>query len=252
MTISNGNPAMARTVHLVVAGDHPSPELLVGWERLGVRPLEVAAPEPGTSAPCLLLAPALRGFVRAGLTQPFHGFVEQGRGSETLSTNSVSTILKGGLALSLTTSAAYSLDAARLTAAAIGERFGVASHLQGRLELVLAEAAANAVIHGNLGLSSEDRGSVDGVAAFQSAINERLADPNLATRRIEIAVLRQGTTLTLGVTDHGQGYDLSRELSRPTARTDTFGRGLALIRWLSKSVTAADGGRTLLVAFDLG
>ena len=245
-------PAGHVTVHLVAVGEPPSPALLAGWEKLGVWPLAVAAPDPGTLAPCLLFAPPLRGFVRAGLTPPFHGFIERGEGSEALSPGCVAAIRDGGLALSLTTATARELDLAKVMVAAVGDRFGTASHILGRLELVLAEAISNAIIHGNLGISSEDRATLEGVQAFQAVMAERLADPALAARRVELAVLKKGAMLTLTLSDHGDGYDLSRELARMPSGSDKFGRGLALIRWLSHSVAADDGGRTLVVTFDLG
>lgn len=252
MTTIEPPPAGAFTVHLVAVGDPPSPTLLAGWEMLGVRPLAVAAPDPGTNAPCLLFAPPVRGFVRAGLTQPFHGFIELGEGSEALSPGCVAAIRQGGLALSLTTRVASELDLAKVLVAAVGDRFGIASHILGRLELVLAEAISNAIIHGNLGISSQDRATLEGVQAFQAVMAERLADPALAARRVELAVLKKGAMLTLTLSDHGDGYDLSRELARMPSGSDKFGRGLALIRWLSHSVAADDGGRTLVVTFDLG
>lgn len=162
------------TVHLVSVGEPPGAALLAGWEALGVTPLEVAAPEPGTQAPCLLFAPPLRGFVRAGLTAPFHGFIEQGQGSEALSPGCVAAIRQGGLALSLTTSTANDLNLARVLISAVEDRFGAASHILGRLELVLAEAISNAIIHGNLGISSEERATMEGVHAFHTEMARRL------------------------------------------------------------------------------
>ena len=240
------------TVHLVSVGEPPSAALLAGWKALGVTPLEVAAPDPGTHAPCLLFAPPLRGFVRAGLTPPFHGFIEHGQGSEALSPGCIAAIRQSGLALSLTTGTASDLDLARVLVAAVGDRFGAASHILGRLELVLAEAISNAIIHGNLGISSEDRATMEGVQSFQAEMARRLADPALASRRIELAVLKRGATLTLTLTDQGQGYDLAQALAQAPTGADTFGRGLALIRWLSQSVSVTDGGRTLMVALNLG
>lgn len=160
-------------------------------------------------------------------------------------------IRRGGLAVSVLTASSCTLDLPQVFEAAVRRRFPLGKREgDGMVALCLAEAVSNAVIHGNLGIASGMRATREGFARFRQAMNERLADPARAGRRLEICLLPQGgTSFSIAVTDQGDGFDLEGRLSHPSACGDRQGRGLALIRRSARSLTAEDGGRTITMVF---
>ena len=81
-------------------------------------------------------------------------------------------------------------------------------------------------------------------------MRERLADPALAGRRIEVNVTDFGPDhLAIAVSDQGRGFDLDACLARGINTDAKSGRGLGLIRKACASVLAEDGGSTLVMTF---
>ncbi|MBI2235364.1 MAG: ATP-binding protein [Magnetospirillum sp.] len=186
--------------------------------------------------------------VRRGLHSPYHGFCEEGGGF--VGRRCLDAIEAGGIALSLTTAAAYRLDVTEMVCEAVRHRFLPPGSGPDVVLLALAEAVSNAVIHGNLGIESDLRFDAQRFAAFRTQLAERLADPERAVRRVEIcAVPAAGGGLTLTVSDQGAGFDVQGQLSRPVEADARSGRGLALIRKIARTVGGEDGGRTLVVRF---
>lgn len=111
------------------------------------------------------------------------------------------------------------------------------------VEGALQEAIGNAVIHGNLGLASDLRCSLEGLARFGRLMESGLADPILAAKPILIDSHWTESALTLSVTDQGRGFDpLSLATPMPGAK---FGRGLSTIRTLCDSVAFSEDGRRI-------
>ena len=113
------------------------------------------------------------------------------------------------------------------------------------MELALQEAISNAVIHGNLSVQSLEDPSLSALARFSSEIEERLADPELANRRLKVAVqLGEGGT-TVDVIDQGPGFT-------PGARKSSVasGRGISLIESIVSAWELLDDGRRIRLRFD--
>lgn len=241
-------PLEARPVFLLVDGDIPA-----GLARdaarlgLGVGPFAVGM-APGTTP--VLVAAATADSVLTGLLPPFAGFVDIGLGG--LTPRTADAAAAGGLCLSLSTAAAYGLEPAQLLSEMVCRRFGVAGVLAEMIELAVAEAVANAIIHGNLEIRSDLRATLDGFQQFSAQLGERLGDPALAARRIDVAMFidpEKGLVVT--VSDQGKGFDIQRELTKPVDAGAKSGRGLALIRKMTRAVAGADDGRTLTMVFAL-
>jgi anti-sigma regulatory factor (Ser/Thr protein kinase) len=212
--------------------------------------------DPG-SLPLASAAPILMGegtadSVALGLAPPYSGFLEHGAdGLQGISQRCFATVRAGGLTLSLQTSTIYRLEALELVAQAIRGRFGFLSpDTIDLVEISLAEALSNAVIHGNLDIPNHLRTTTQGFAQFQRLMHDRLNDPDRSRRRVEINVAARGQdSLCVAVSDQGRGFDLHEKLTHSVHASAKNGRGLCLIRKAAHSLDGEDGGRTLVMTF---
>lgn len=188
----------------------------------------------------------------AGLAPPWAGFLERGEdGLAGVGARCLSALRAGGVALSVLTRTACSIELAQVFEGAIRHRYPLGRRdSDGLISLCLAEAVSNAVIHGNLGIASSLRATRDGFLAFRGIMNDRLADPRLAGRRVEVTLhpVRPGS-FTIAVSDRGDGFDFAAQAGRRPAADDKYGRGLSLMRKVARSVAAEDGGRTIVLSF---
>lgn len=196
----------------------------------------------------VLMAPIA--MVGAGLRKGFSGFIEYRPCDQfcPLSADLVDAVEQGGLCLSASTASLLNNDPAQKFCQAVISRFPNMDSM--RLELAVAEACGNAVIHGNLGLASDLRHSLAGLAEFNERIATRVADPTMAARRVRLTAWPMGAGVEIRVSDDGDGYDLDAELAKPVDVAAKSGRGLGLIRKVSTDVRGEDGGRTLCMRFD--
>ncbi len=216
--------------------------------------IDIRGPGSLPSAPAVpvLMGEGNTDSVSQGLALPYSGFLELGAdGIQGISLRCFETVRAGGLTLSLQTSTIYRLEALELMAQAIRGRFGFLSpDTIDLVEISLAEALSNAVIHGNLGIPSHLRTTAQGFAQFQRLMHERLNDPCRGSRRVEINVAARGQdSLCVAVSDQGHGFDLCEKLTHSAHATAKNGRGLCLIRKAAHSLDGEDGGRTLVMTF---
>lgn len=117
-----------------------------------------------------------------------------------------------------------------------------------RVMMALVEAVTNAIIHGNLGISSALKEQSDG--AFAEAVAARCADPHFACRMVDIRASYDGQCLRWAITDQGQGFDVEAALRRLDEEPDLLrpsGRGLIMIRAFTDEMRYEDTGRRLLL-----
>jgi anti-sigma regulatory factor (Ser/Thr protein kinase) len=121
----------------------------------------------------------------------------------------------------------------------------------GRLMLALNEALTNAVIHGNLDLSSDLR--EQNGQAFADAVAERCRDARYATRRVDIRVSCDPGAVRWMFTDEGRGFDVERVMRR-LAEDDNLerasGRGLMIMQAFVDHLRFEEGGRRVVLALD--
>ncbi len=118
-----------------------------------------------------------------------------------------------------------------------------------KASLALHEALTNAVVHGNLGVSS--RLKEQGDDAFARALAERGGDPAFNSRAVAVGVDFDGDRCQWALTDQGAGFDVrsvmrdgdpsEEDLLRPS------GRGVVLMRALLDEVRYEAGGRRVLL-----
>ena len=219
---------------------------------LGLRVGAVADGGGPFSGGCLLAGEADAASVGRGLAPPFRGFIELGgEGLLGVGLRCFETARAGGFFLSLQTRQAYGLNTLDLLSEAIRRNLALApGHAADMLDICLGEAIGNAVIHGNLGIPAHLRTTSKGFERFRHVLRDRLADPVLSHRRVEVNVIARGPEfVTISVSDQGHGFDLAGQLTRSVQSDAKSGRGLGLIRKICASVLGEDGGRTLVMTF---
>jgi CheY-like chemotaxis protein/anti-sigma regulatory factor (Ser/Thr protein kinase) len=111
-----------------------------------------------------------------------------------------------------------------------------------RVCIALEEALRNALYHGNLELTSDQReGDAD---AYQRLIEERTAKPPYADRKLQVTIRVTPTSGQFIVRDEGKGFD-PQKLPDPTDPENlekVSGRGLLLMRTFMDEVTFNETG----------
>jgi CheY-like chemotaxis protein/anti-sigma regulatory factor (Ser/Thr protein kinase) len=111
-----------------------------------------------------------------------------------------------------------------------------------RVCIALEEALRNAMFHGNLELTSEQREGDSSV--YQELIEDRRTREPYASRRLHITVQVSPTSGTFIVRDQGPGFD-PKKLPDPTDPANlekVSGRGLLLMKTFMDEVTFNDTG----------
>lgn len=121
----------------------------------------------------------------------------------------------------------------------------------GALYSVLAELYSNALEHGVLGLDSSLKRDASGFARYYQERNARLEQLQDGYVRLHLAVTPQGEggRLTIRVEDSGKGFDVAQVMERPLDGARLSGRGVSLVRQLSRKASWSDDGRSAHVEF---
>jgi anti-sigma regulatory factor (Ser/Thr protein kinase) len=121
----------------------------------------------------------------------------------------------------------------------------------GALYTVLAELYSNALEHGVLGLDSGLKRDASGFARYYQQRNTRLDELRDGFIRVHLQVTPKGEggCLTVRVEDSGKGFDVDRVLQLPADGARLSGRGIGLIRQLSRNAHWSDEGRSARVEF---
>jgi anti-sigma regulatory factor (Ser/Thr protein kinase) len=228
-----------------------SERLTAQADALGIRLEPLLEGLPPLTIPCVVIGVAHAKRVLSGLSRPAHGFVEwSAADGQGLSVDCLDHAARGGQSLSINTRSAYEMDAANQFTQSLLTRFPHLEPIIGDIELALAEGVANAIIHGNLGIGSKMRNDLQGFAVFQATLQQRLNDPALIRRRVEItAIPVDDHQLEVCITDQGDGYDCVRQLGMSAETEAKSGRGLGLIRQLANGIEVQEDGRRLRMLF---
>jgi anti-sigma regulatory factor (Ser/Thr protein kinase) len=118
-----------------------------------------------------------------------------------------------------------------------------------KLMIALHEALSNAIIHGNLELSSELKERGDN--SFAEALAQRVSTPYLAERLVDVLVDYDGQRCRWIITDQGTGFDHARALQRADSDDPELllasGRGILLMRSFLDEIAYEYGGRRLIL-----
>jgi DNA-binding response OmpR family regulator len=117
----------------------------------------------------------------------------------------------------------------------------------------LQELLINAVEHGNLGLSYQDKTELLMEGRWQEEVERRLGLPAYRERFVEVLFERIPQAIRFTIRDQGEGFDWRKYLDFDPARIfDPHGRGIAMARMMSFSALEYQGnGNTVLATIDL-
>jgi CheY-like chemotaxis protein len=118
------------------------------------------------------------------------------------------------------------------------------------IKLALYEALANAFEHGNLEITFEEKTRVlMEPGGIENLFKERLANPDIATRRIFVAVDYEPGRAKYRIRDEGRGFDPAKQVKKPLADTTALhGRGITLIRHYMDEVSWNETGNEIRLA----
>ncbi|NLG18234.1 MAG: cyclic nucleotide-binding domain-containing protein [Fibrobacter sp.] len=116
------------------------------------------------------------------------------------------------------------------------------------LSVVVHELLANAIEHGNCGISYDEKTrELDGGGDIQRLIKKRCEDPAIAARRVLFEYTITRASSKFRIVDQGTGFDW-RAVPDPTSGANCFmshGRGILMARAFTKNLTFNDAGNVV-------
>ncbi len=101
----------------------------------------------------------------------------------------------------------------------------------GKRVVGLAELLINAVEHGNLGITYDEKHALLAARGWEREVSRRLAAPEYRDREVSVSFRRRAERIEITIVDQGEGFDWERYLDLDPARAfDSHGRGIALAR----------------------
>lgn len=124
----------------------------------------------------------------------------------------------------------HSLSEARSLALLLAD----ASLDPGRTVNGYAELLINAIEHGNLGITYEEKGRMLAQGSWSDEVEALLCDPRHAESCVSVTLERNAAGLTVTIADQGNGFDWRNFMEFSAERAfDLHGRGIAMSRVLS-------------------
>lgn len=103
-----------------------------------------------------------------------------------------------------------------------------------RVVLGLTELMLNAIEHGNLAISYDEKSSLISNNQLEAEVGHRLQLPEYAEREAVLRIERVSDSISFHIRDEGRGFDWLPYLEMSPARAfDTHGRGIAMSNLLS-------------------
>lgn len=113
----------------------------------------------------------------------------------------------------------------------------------------LSDLMVNAVEHGNLGVSYQEKSLLKWEGDWEAEISRRLALPQFCERFATIRLERTTEAVVFTITDQGHGFEWSKFLAfDPDRAFDPNGRGIAMARMMSFSSLEYQGCGNVVVA----
>ena len=113
-----------------------------------------------------------------------------------------------------------------------------------RVVLGLSELLVNAIEHGNLEISYEEKSRLTREGRLRGEIEQRLSDPRYSGREARVRLHRGETAIEISIRDDGSGFDPTPYLTIDPSRVfDSHGRGIAIAKLMSfDALEYRDGG----------
>jgi DNA-binding response OmpR family regulator len=95
--------------------------------------------------------------------------------------------------------------------------------------MIISELMRNAVEHGNLGITYDEKTAILAEGDLSKEIERRLRLPEYAERVVRVQFRKLPTKLTVTIEDQGEGFDFAKYLGFDETRVfDSHGRGIAM------------------------
>ena len=116
----------------------------------------------------------------------------------------------------------------------------------------ISELMINAVEHGNLGITYEEKGRLVDEGTWEREVERRLALPENSGKHVTVTVTRTPAQIAVLIRDEGPGFDYDRFLHFDESRVfDNHGRGIAMASF-SLSMRYLGNGNAVLVTIPMG
>lgn len=103
-----------------------------------------------------------------------------------------------------------------------------------RIVFGLTELIINAVEHGNLGISYDEKTKLNLQDQWENLINSRLASPSCKDKTVTVDFERSDDEIVFLITDQGEGFEWKEYMEiSPKRAFDSHGRGIALANSIS-------------------
>lgn len=123
-----------------------------------------------------------------------------------------------------------SLEEGRNLAALLANTLPEAS----KVVMGLSELVINAVEHGNLGITYDDKSRLNEQGTWEEEVERRLALPENATKTVTLEFERAEGEVSFLIRDQGDGFDWQNYLEMTPERVfDNHGRGITMAKMLS-------------------
>lgn len=120
--------------------------------------------------------------------------------------------------------------------------------VQTRLEIALQEIFTNALEHGNLAISGEEKARLCEEGTFDSFVQERSQNSFYRGKRIAISASYENGIFSLEVEDEGKGFDWRNSPGpQESQRLKLNGRGIFLIKKIFDEVLYNEAGNKITV-----
>lgn len=103
-----------------------------------------------------------------------------------------------------------------------------------RVVLGLSELLINAVEHGNLGITYQDKSALMAKRSWSEEVERRLQLPEYCNKYVDVHFQRTAESIKITISDQGEGFDWAKYLVMDPSRAfDSHGRGIAMSKLLS-------------------
>jgi hypothetical protein len=104
------------------------------------------------------------------------------------------------------------------------------------------ELLVNAVEHGNLGITYEEKTVLNEQGTWEQEVQRRLSLPEYASKRVHVHYEKRAGERVITIRDEGEGFEWDRYLEIDLERvTHTHGRGIAMARLMSFDALRYEG-----------
>lgn len=118
----------------------------------------------------------------------------------------------------------------------------------------LSELLINAIEHGNLGISYQEKTQLLENGCWRNEIEQRLQQPENGNKYVNVSMERINDKIVISIIDQGDGFDPSPFMEiDPSRATHPHGRGVALARMISfDNLEYSENGNMVIATINLG